>query len=58
MVISELKSGEKDSVDLWTNREGRPVLIRYMAVRDRTGRYVGTMEVVSDMTFARDHFAK
>ena len=55
-VISTLKSGEQDSVDIWMEKEGEPVLVRYMAVRDRGGSYVGTMEVVQRMGFARDHF--
>ena len=28
------------------------------AVRDKQGQYVGTMEIVQDMEFARKHFAK
>ncbi|MCH3957783.1 MAG: DUF438 domain-containing protein [Olsenella sp.] len=55
-VIATLKSGEQDSVDIWMEKEGEPVLVRYMAVRDRKGCYVGTMEVVQRMGFARDHF--
>ena len=55
-VIATLKSGEQNSVDIWMEKEGEPVLVRYMAVRDRKGSYVGTMEVVQRMGFARDHF--
>jgi DUF438 domain-containing protein len=55
-VIATLKSGEQDSVDIWMEKEGEPVLVRYMAVRDREGSYVGTMEVVQRLGFARDHF--
>lgn len=55
-VISTLKSGEQDSVDIWMEREGEPVLVRYMAVRGRRGAYMGTMEVVQRMGFAREHF--
>ena len=58
MVISELKSGEKDSIDIWNERGGEPVLIRYMAVRDKDGKYQGTMEVVQHMGFARDYFSQ
>ncbi|WP_130810686.1 DUF438 domain-containing protein [Olsenella sp. Marseille-P4559] len=56
-VISSLKSGEQDSVDIWMQKEGEPVLVRYMAVRDRMGAYLGTMEVVQRMGFAEKHFA-
>ena len=37
-------------------KEGRTMLVRYMAVRDRAGNYLGTMELVQDMMFAKDHF--
>ncbi|MCJ7654989.1 MAG: PAS domain-containing protein, partial [Dehalococcoidia bacterium] len=29
---------------------GRKVYIRYFAVRDKTGRYLGTLEVTQDIT--------
>lgn len=56
-VIQELKNG-KESVDVWTSRDNQPVLIRYLAVRDKQGQYVGTMECVQPMGFAQKHFAK
>ncbi len=55
-VIASLKSGEQDSVDVWMEKEGEPVLVRYMAVHDRTGAYLGTMEVVQRMGFAKERF--
>lgn len=57
-VISTLKSGARDSFDIWMQKEGEPVLVRYMAVRDRSGAYLGTMEVVQRMGFAQQHFQK
>jgi DUF438 domain-containing protein len=55
-IIQNLRSGARDSVDVWLNKRGEPVLVRYMAVRDRNGEYVGTLECVQKMGFARDHF--
>ncbi|MEE0956428.1 MAG: DUF438 domain-containing protein [Eubacterium sp.] len=55
-VIKDLKGG-KDSVDIWMVKEGQPVLVRYMAVRDGKG-YVGTMEFVQKMKDAAEHFGK
>jgi DUF438 domain-containing protein len=55
-IIGSLKAGEQNSVDVWLNKRGAPVLVRYMAVRDKSGRYVGTLECVQKMGFARDHF--
>lgn len=57
-VIASLKAGKQDSVDIWMQKEGEPVLVRYMAVRDREGTYVGTMECVQRMGFAKEHFAQ
>lgn len=54
-VIESLKSGKRDSVDIWMNRD-EPALVRYMAVRDRNGAYQGTVEVVQRMGFAKEHF--
>lgn len=35
---------------------GHTMLVKYMAVRDKTGKYVGTAEFVQDMEFAKEHF--
>ena len=51
-VINSLKNGEQDSVDIRMEKEGEPVLVRYMAVRDRDGVYQGTMEVVQRIGYA------
>jgi DUF438 domain-containing protein len=55
-IIDDLRSGAKDSVDVWMNKGGEPVLVRYMAVRNKDGGFVGTLECVQKMGFARDHF--
>ena len=49
-VISDLKSGKKDSEEFWINLRGRKVYIRYFGVRDKTGKYLGTLEVSQDIT--------
>ena len=49
-VISELKSGEKDFEEFWINLNGRKLYIRYLAVRDKGGKYLGTLEVNQDIT--------
>lgn len=55
-VITDLKAGVRDSEDVWMMKNGRPTLVRYMAVRDADGSYVGTMEAVQDLSFAEKHF--
>ncbi len=49
-VVSDLKSGRKDVAEFWIDLKGRKVYIRYFAVRDNTGRYIGTLEVTQDIT--------
>ena len=34
------------------------MLVTYMAVRNKDNEYLGTMELVQDMEFAKEHFAK
>ena len=40
------------------NKNGRVFLVTYMAVRDKAGKYLGTMELVQDMEFAKEYFLK
>ena len=49
-VLSDLKSGKRDSVEFWIDIGGRKVYIRYFAVRDKTGKYLGTLEATQDIT--------
>ena len=49
-VASELKSGKRDVAEFWIDLKGRKIYIRYFAVRDRTGKYIGTLEVTQDIT--------
>ena len=55
-IIGSFKSGTQDEVSVWLNKNGKDMLIKYMAVRDKKGKYLGTMEIVQDMDFARKHF--
>ncbi len=49
-VVSELKSGRKDVAEFWIDLKGRKIYIRYFAVRDKQGKYLGTLEVTQDIT--------
>ncbi len=55
-IITSFKDGSCDSVPIWMKKEGRPFLVHYFALRDKDGNYVGTMELVQDMTFAKEYF--
>jgi uncharacterized protein len=39
-------------------KEGKPMLVSYKAVRDKFNKFVGTVEIVEDMSFAKEHFDK
>ena len=57
-IIDDFRYGRKDRVPVWMEKGGRTMLVTYMAVRDNTGKYVGTAEFVQDMEFAKEHFGK
>lgn len=57
-IIEEFRTGTLDEVPVWMNKNGRIMLVKYMAVRDRNGRYIGTLELVQDMEFAREYFER
>lgn len=49
-IIEAFRKGEKDSAEFWITLDNRLVHIRYFAVRDKDGKYLGTMEVTQDLT--------
>jgi PAS domain S-box-containing protein len=49
-ILSDLKSGRRDSAEFWIDLKGRKVYIRYFAVRDKDGGYLGTLEASQDIT--------
>lgn len=44
-LLEDFKSGKKDHEDFWIRMGGVFVYIRYFAVRNENGEYMGTMEV-------------
>ena len=57
-IIDDFRSGRRDSVPVWMEKGGRSMLVTYMAVRDKQRGYLGTVELVQDMEFAREHFCR
>ena len=49
-IVDAFKNGTRDHADFWIRLHGKLVYIRYFAVRDRDGRYLGTLEVTQDLT--------
>ena len=57
-ILSDFRAGTRDSAEFWIQmKRGEPgsrfVHIRFFAVRDSSGRFQGTIEVVQDVTGIR-----
>lgn len=48
-IVADFKSGKKDHEDFWIRFQGKYVLIRYFAVRNHNGEYLGVIEVTQDI---------
>jgi len=49
-ILDSFKTGKKDIAEFWIQVKDRLIHIRYFAVRDKNGKYLGTMEVSQDIT--------
>lgn len=49
-IIEAFRTSKKDVAEFWIKLGGRLIHIRYFAVRDKNGKYLGTMEVTQDIT--------
>jgi len=49
-ILEAFKNGKKDVAEFWINLKGRQIYIRYFPVRDKDGKYLGTLEVSQDIT--------
>ncbi|HUV45756.1 MAG TPA: PAS domain-containing protein [Dehalococcoidia bacterium] len=49
-ILSDFKSGRRESAEFWINLGERKIYIRYFAVRDKAGGYLGTLEATQDIT--------
>ena len=55
-IIDDFRNNRRDSVPVWMDKNGRTFLVTYMAVRDNEKNYLGNVEIVQDMKFAKEHF--
>lgn len=55
-IIDDFRNNRKNEVNVWMNKKGRTMLVKYMAVKDEKQNYIGTVELVQDMEFAKEHF--
>ncbi|MFH1327913.1 MAG: DUF438 domain-containing protein [Candidatus Bathyarchaeota archaeon] len=52
-ILKAFKEGEREFADFWINFKEKLVYIKFLAVRDRDGKYIGTIEVTQDITGIR-----
>jgi DUF438 domain-containing protein len=48
-IVEDLKSGKKDNEDFWIKMGDKYIYIRYFAVRDEQGEYLGVLEVTQNI---------
>ncbi|MEO0110922.1 MAG: DUF438 domain-containing protein [candidate division WOR-3 bacterium] len=49
-ILSDFKNKKRDVAEFWISHKGRLVHIRYFAVRNKEGDYLGCIEVTQDIT--------
>jgi len=49
-VLEAFKKGEEGVAEFWVQRDDHQIHIRFFPVRDKEGRYLGTLEVDQDIT--------
>jgi len=52
-ILSDFKAGRQSVAEFWLQLGGKFLHIRYFAVRDADGAYLGTLEVTQDLTRLR-----
>ena len=45
-----MKAGRRNFAEFWIDLKEQKIYIRYFAVRDKAGEYMGTLEVTQDIT--------
>lgn len=49
-ILDDFRAETKNSAEFWINMKGRLILIRYLAVRDGSKKYLGCLEATQDIT--------
>lgn len=53
-ILDDFRSGRQNVAEFWIDFHGKFVHIRYFAVRDKEGAYLGTVELTQDIKPLRD----
>lgn len=48
-ILEDFKSGKRDIADFWIPMGEMLIYIRYFALRDKTGKYLGALEITQDI---------
>jgi DUF438 domain-containing protein len=49
-IVTDFKSGDKDEAEFWVVVPDRRILNRFLAVRNKDGKYLGMIEFLVDFT--------
>ncbi|MGQ9664565.1 MAG: DUF438 domain-containing protein [bacterium] len=49
-ILEDFKNKKRNVAEFWINMDGRLIYIRYFAVIDKNGEYLGCLEVTQDIT--------
>ena len=52
-IVGDFRAGRQDVAEFWLTFQGRFVHIRYFAIRNEGGTYLGTLEVTQDLSHER-----
>jgi len=49
-ILEDFKNNKRDFAEFWINLNNRLIYIRYFPVRNKSGEYLGCLEVTQDIT--------
>ncbi|MBV7390031.1 DUF438 domain-containing protein [Enterococcus alishanensis] len=49
-ILDDFRAGVRETADFWIDMKGMKVYIRYFALKDQEGEYLGCLEVTQDIT--------
>jgi hypothetical protein len=52
-MLDDFKTGKSSAHEMWAVQDGKTINIKYLAVRDKEGKYLGILETAEDVTEIR-----
>jgi DUF438 domain-containing protein len=52
-ILDDFRANRHSNAAFWINMHGRFIYIEYIALRDKEGQYLGTIEFTQDLTHLR-----